>query len=372
MKEINILKENNINIIQNVDTFYNPDYIFVPINSNCSLPNHLLKNDFINEKKVTVSGYVKDVISFKENVFYSNYVAIENDFKELNCKNNTKKTKFDYNNLLDILIKNKENKLVNKLKNVNKITNLVISAINEEPYIYNNIYILKENINNLLELIDNLSMEYKVENIYLVVKNNDAGIINDCLNAIGTYPSIKLTLVNDEYLLGFEKFLIKKLNINKNYLYLNVEELNVLANYRYGLDNSFKYVTISGNALKESKVIKVKKYCILDEILKNNFEIIEKDYDIIVNGLMKGFRIIEPKEMVISDEIFGINVMKKREYREEECIKCGKCYEVCPYNVNIFTKENIDKCINCNLCSYVCPSFINIKKIIANYGGKNE
>ena len=56
-----------------------------------------------------------------------------------------------------------------------------------------------------------------------------------------------------------------------------------------------------------------------------------------------------------------------------ECIKCGKCSEVCPMNLipsliidNPKDKDKlkINKCINCGLCSYVCPSKIEVREII--------
>ena len=94
---------------------------------------------------------------------------------------------------------------INKF-NIDTIDNIVVSAINDEIYVYNNMYLLKENTNIYLDLIDELRMLYKCNNNYLVIKNNESFIIDECLNVIGTYPSITLTLVEDLYLIGRKHF----------------------------------------------------------------------------------------------------------------------------------------------------------------------
>ncbi len=56
--------------------------------------------------------------------------------------------------------------------------------------------------------------------------------------------------------------------------------------------------------------------------------------------------------------------------KENPCISCGKCQNVCPMMLNpkaideayidgdyeVIRKENVHSCINCGCCSYVCPS----------------
>ena len=196
-------------------------------------------------------------------------------------------------------------------------------------------------------------------------------IINECLNAIGTYPNIKLTLVNDEYLLERKEFLETKLPIKDNTLYLSTTELLRLNNYLLDKDTSTTLITISGSALKENKVIRVKKYTLLSDILDNYFTFTTDKFEVIANGLMQGFLISDITNFVITDDIYAINVMKYSKIQEEDCINCGKCIEICPMGVNPLSGKNIRNCINCSLCSYICPAFINLKEKLEEYL-KNE
>ena len=58
---------------------------------------------------------------------------------------------------------------------------------------------------------------------------------------------------------------------------------------------------------------------------------------------------------------------------ESECLKCGKCSEVCPANLipsliisNKKKKKElrINRCMECGLCSYVCPAKIELREKI--------
>jgi electron transport complex protein RnfC len=64
----------------------------------------------------------------------------------------------------------------------------------------------------------------------------------------------------------------------------------------------------------------------------------------------------------------------KFERRQTACIRCGRCLEVCPENLNptriahavknnlLDVAENhfISACIECGCCSYVCPANIEL------------
>ena len=66
-------------------------------------------------------------------------------------------------------------------------------------------------------------------------------------------------------------------------------------------------------------------------------------------------------------------VHTKNKGKASDCIKCGKCAEVCPRNLipsmiinNPANSKDleINKCIACGLCSYVCPSKIEVRDLI--------
>ena len=77
--------------------------------------------------------------------------------------------------------------------------------------------------------------------------------------------------------------------------------------------------------------------------------------------------------LIITSDVGTILILNNQNEEVTECIKCGKCSEVCPVNLipsliikskDNALKYNINKCTKCGLCSYVCPAKIEIKDII--------
>lgn len=362
MRWISIEKNRDIKIDNEINYFLNPDYIYVP-----GEDIEVVQNETVYRGMNVCKGHISSVsgIAFGmkkcsfENKWH-NSLVIKNNFREVQ-KKRSKVRKLTIDNILTIIENNKDFELLEKFKSQLKFDNIVISTINDEPYVVNNIYILKENIDSLLELLDNLSLLYKCDNSYLVVKNVDTALITECLNVIGTYPNIALTLVSDEYLLESWEFLKEKIEIKGNTLYLTSKELLMLNNYIKGKDNDTVLITISGDGIDMGKIIRVKKYTLLKDILNKYIKIIVDKYEIIANGLMCGYKISNVDSFVIDGNVSSIHIMKKPKKVNPECINCGKCIEVCPLGVSPLTGKNKDKCIACNLCSYMCPGFVNLK-----------
>ena len=82
---------------------------------------------------------------------------------------------------------------------------------------------------------------------------------------------------------------------------------------------------------------------------------------------------IPSDELIITKDLNCIIITEELTDKPLQCIKCGKCTEVCPRNLipsMIIEKDanlkelKIDKCVNCGLCSYVCPSKIEVRDLI--------
>ena len=126
-------------------------------------------------------------------------------------------------------------------------------------------------------------------------------------------------------------------------------------------------MTILGNAIKKGSIINAKKYVKVSDIVSKYIKIIDDDYVCIVNGLMTGY-ISNLEDLILTDDIDSIFIMKKNTVKEKECINCGLCYNVCPLKINpvksLKSKRKNPNCLNCGLCTYICPSFINLRKYL--------
>ena len=345
---------------KNITYFLNPDYIFVPA-KDIYVKNHeyVYKNQVVAANEASsVSGKVLGIN--KSNILGKNKdtLVIQNDYREY-FKETSSKLKITVPNILKLLENNKS--LFDKFKSSKTFDNIVVYAINDNPYVYNEVFLLKENITDILRIFDKLLNLYTCSNNLLVLKNTEHFIINDCLNKIGSYPEIALTLVKDEYLLEKSDMLNKYLKLKGNTLFLKVSELLLIYNLFIGKVVATKLITISGDAIKENKVLRVKINTSLKDVIDKYIDIKDK-CDYIINGLMTGFKINNIDNFIITKEVESINIMKKKTIKESKCIKCCKCIKVCPYGVNPVTLENKENCTKCGLCTYICPCYINLKE----------
>lgn len=349
--DINATLENNIKTV----TFLDPDYIYIPYENDINLTK-IHKNELINGYKSSISG---NLVGLKMGIFnnkYNNAFIIANNFKELEIKKN-KKTQITLDNIKKVLFDNNETELLNKF-NIDVIDNIVLSAINDEVNVYNNMYLLKENASIYLDIIDEIRIISKCNNNYLVIKNNESFIIDECLNVIGTYPSIALTLVENLYLLENKTFLLDKLNITGNTLFLTISDVDKICKYLNILDDTTSLITVTDNST--CNIVVCKKYTLLSDIIDFTYPKLT-NYHIIINGLMTGFEIDNPTYFILTDDIKSIHLLEKIPKFGNECLNCGKCAQVCPVGVNPMKGVNLNKCIDCGLCTFFCPASINLR-----------
>ena len=358
MHLIKLEKDKSILPPTTITYFLNPDYVYIPVKNIIVKENDLVyKRQMVSENIYSpVSGKVLGIKKCNVLNKKQNTLVIENDFREMNKEKDKKKIKLNIPNLLKLIEENP--RLFNKFKSSKTFDTIIVSNINDNPYVYNKIFLLKENIDDILELIESLSIIYKSDNNLLIIKNNEAFIIDECLKVIGTYPKIKLTLVNDEYLLENERYLAEKLSLKNNCLYLTVEDILEINDLLKTNISTTMIITVSGNAIKENKVFRLKENTLLSVLVSKYIEIKENDYEVIINGLMTGFKLNVVDDFVITKDIKSINIMKKTNVISNKCINCGKCIEICPENVNPLTLKNKKKCLDCGLCSYICPARI--------------
>ena len=173
MRLVSIEKDEKIKIDKNLYVFLNPDYIYIPTyNEKVYVEQDapVYKNELIagiNRKAVTsisgkVLGYNKSLIKNKNETC----IVIENDYRE---KIQTI-TKIRKNITIEIILKvleKNDDGLFNVFKSLTTCNNIVVNAINDEPYVINNIITLKENINDILDCIDELSLLYKSKILFI-------------------------------------------------------------------------------------------------------------------------------------------------------------------------------------------------------------
>ena len=357
------------------------DYIYIPYYSDMKL--NYKENDYVYMNDVVLESDHKLIYSSVSGNLLGltilnkkKYLVLENDYKDsTRIRKGTKRyiNKYTKEELFDKI--NKYN-IVDNFDINSKV--LIISGISE--YINEITYstLLKEYLVEILDTIDALVEIMNIKKCFLALTTDDSELIDLLVNNIGTYPKIDMKLFTNNHYIGNKNILIDKLTSYKNKNY-NVQFLNIqdVFNIYYVLKKdkypNEVYITLSGDLLEYTKVLRVKIGANIKDILQE-FNI-DKNKNVIINGLLNGIHLSDVN-FIINRNIRSIFVNNVEKHKEYDCIHCGLCIENCPVNINpkymYFNKDkkasNYRKeCIHCGLCSYVCPSKINL-----NSGGHND
>ena len=133
-----------------------------------------------------------------------------------------------------------------------------------------------------------------------------------------------------------------------------------------------RVVTVTGPAVKEPKNVLVPIGTLFQDVITFCGGITENAGKIIMGGPMMGLS--QPhQEIPVIKGTSGILIFKEDQAhlnREDPCINCGRCVEVCPsylmpttlqvlvYNEKFDDAErlHIMDCIECGSCSFICPA----------------
>lgn len=384
---VTIKESKNLSIDSNVINFLNPDYIYLPIEEGYSINvksnADIYKEDILlkSESKYVYSPISGKVLGKTSSMAYNDEevscVVVENDFREkLKKKKSTEKYINEYTLEDALTLIRKYNACNRKIDKNAKI--LLINGIDADPFEKTYSHIIDSYSSKILEAIDALSIILNVESTILAINNHDTNNVINLSNNIGTYPNISLKLVPDIYPLSFKDILIKtiltKKQISMGIIYLTVEDIyNIYNVLKRKKPITEKLVTISGNAIETPVVVNVKIGTSLADLIKNCCNIINKNYYVVVNGLISG-KTLKSLNNVITEDTRSIFLNTIDKSTEKKCINCGLCNKKCPVGLNpkyIKEHKNVDysKCIKCGLCSYICPSKINFKPYL---GGHDE
>lgn len=378
-KLLEIPKDQSIQVSSKIFNFVKPDFVYIPILSPCQLlvkknrpvtiGSSLYKTDSL-EITSPISGVVQDIKEMNTLNGSSRCLIISNDFREKHI--NISHFKNIDKDCLNQYLKEKLNiDLTNK-------TEIILNCIDDEPYVLTETFYLFIYYEGFLELLDKISQLCNL-NITICVKSSNSESITKLLEYLGMYPNIKLKIIPNLYLLGKTSFLFKHLNLDEN------STIVIKASNFYDMYNlierkkapNTKLITITGNAIKNPLVASVKIGSKIEDIINSLINLIEEEPIYVLNGLMSGSE-KDIKDIIVTSDLHSIFIMKPKKIpREEKCLNCGACLNICPVNINPHLLHNpnyatkvSEKCLKCGLCSYICPSHINFNKYF--YGGENE
>lgn len=373
-KLISLDKDYSIKVQREVEVFNKIKNAYIPIDNVKISDRKVCKEEKIGENYFSISGTIIGtktcLLANGRNV---TSLVVENDYLEKTRTRMPSRRTIKNLSKQDFLSFLNDSYLY-KILNKDNIENIIVSGIDDEPYIASEIFTSLDNTMEILEMLDYLETIYNAK-VSIAIKNIDSENIKAYNDYLGTYKTINLILVPDLYLIGQENYLKEYLNIKENYIYLKTSDVYNLYNLVKKRKNmTQKYITITGDYIKKPRVFKVKIGTSVKELLTKYYtELDYSDAVIYVNGLLSG-EILAIDNLIIDSNFNGLLIMKKQEKKSLNCLNCGKCHDVCPvgsYPYEALAEKEVF-CINCGLCTYICPSYINLKKYLNEGRVDNE
>ena len=181
MRKLTKLKTDiDISFNSNIIEYLDADYVYIPMKKNYKTlvrneevvyKGSILLEDNLNKIVSPISGKVIGMSTLNVDGKKENTIAIENNYKEEEKKyRKYKDTKYDKDMLISKLYEYYFKYIASTLE-TKRIVNLVISGIDDEPYILNNSFILKKYSKEILEMADILKTTFDIKNTSIVPNN---------------------------------------------------------------------------------------------------------------------------------------------------------------------------------------------------------
>jgi len=271
---------------------------------------------------------------------------------------------------------------------------MVVNGCECEPYITCDYRIMMEWTHQVLAGIKLAQRASGCDRVYIAVEDNKPKAVAAMREAVQASPGsegITVVPVKTKYPQGGERQLIQAVLGRTvptggippmiGVLVLNVATCAALAEAVVcGNPLTHRVVTISGQAVAEPCNVYVPLGITVGKLIEHCGGVTEKSARVVLGGPMMGFALAD-LDTPITKTSGAVTVLTKNQiglakfrHRQTACIRCGRCLEVCPENLNPTkiahaVKFNaldaarsyfISACIECGCCSYVCPANIEL------------
>ena len=411
MGGLKIPKYKEMSMKNKLNIYNKPDKVYIPLEHNKNETSTILvkKDDYVfkgsllgkRKGKFTLpvfSSVSGKVLDFEEHTISTGEkvkcVVIENDFKERiekGLKQDNELSKISKDEFIERLEKcgivgmgGAGFPTYLKYKTDEKIHTLIVNAVECEPYITADYFVIDRRCEEILEMIDAILEINDINECIIAFKKSNDTLLKVFNKYIGTYLKIKLVMLPNKYPFGWERKLIKKVT-GITYDKLPSEKGIIVNNVStiYAMYQALKLnkpileriVTFSGAGLKKPQNVLVKIGTPVSEVIDYIGGVYKsKKTVLIAGGPMMGTQV---EDFVITPEINSVLVLEDNfKVEVTECLRCGKCVNVCPAKIcPVLIKDSMNdldklkelepnKCISCGLCSYVCPAKINLREYV--------
>lgn len=218
----------------------------------------------------------------------------------------------------------------------------------------------------------------------IAVEDNKPDAIEALQSKMSDFDDLEIVVAKTKYPQGAEKMLIKRvmgcevprggLPMDVGAIVANVSTAKAVSDaLQTGMPLIERIVTVSGERLNKPGNYMIKNGTSVKEIINHCGGIQGDDVTVKIGGPMMGIQINSWNVPVMKCSN-GVIAVETKVKEAVECIKCGRCMDVCPmelkplyytkYGVSQdwegFKQQNVMDCIECGCCEFICSSKIPI------------
>ncbi|MBO4894230.1 MAG: electron transport complex subunit RsxC [Clostridia bacterium] len=272
-------------------------------------------------------------------------------------------------------------------KDEQHIDTLVVNAAECEPYITVDYRECLDNSWDIVSSIDILCSLFEFKNVIIAVEDNKPdvfGVLRDVASAHDIHHSnVKLMTLKSKYPQGAEKMIVQsatgrkvppgKLPADVGCVVMNVGSVAFLSRYlKTGKPLVSRSLTIDGSAIANPMNVRAPIGTNIGELIDFCGGFKEEPCKIILGGPMMGHAIVSTNHPTCKQNNAILAFAKDDTILkpERDCIRCGRCAQVCPINlmptlITRYTKAKdvaalkaagVNVCMECGSCSFACPA----------------
>lgn len=268
-----------------------------------------------------------------------------------------------------------------------EIDTLIINAAECEPYITVDYRECVENAENVLKGVEILKKILGFKQVIIAIEDNKPKVF-DVMKEIADRDNdkddaIKLMTLRSRYPQGAEKMMVLsatgrkvppgKLPADVGCVVMNVASVAFVARYlETGKPLVSRSVTVDGGAIKEPKNLRVPIGTNIQDIIDYCGGFKSEPRKIISGGPMMGLAVCGTDAPICkqNNAILALDDRKDLIKKERDCIRCGRCVDVCPMSLmptlieryarvkdaEKLSSIGVNVCMECGSCAYSCPS----------------
>ena len=266
-----------------------------------------------------------------------------------------------------------------------KIDYVILNGCECEPYLTRDYRFMLERTEDLISGLLLIMKTVGAGKGVIGIEDNKPVAIEKLKQAVKEYSNISVEVLETKYPQGAEKMLIKavtgkevppgKLPFDVGCIIQNIgTAIAIYDAVVNGTPEITAALTVSGNGIKNPKNLIVPIGTPLSDVLDFCGGVTEDAVKVVVGGPMMGVAQYDFSAPVMK-ATSGILVLTEEEVNskpETNCLRCGKCVDVCPLNLlptRLARLSQLDKleeaeelgitvCMECGTCTYTCPANI--------------